>query len=450
MMLERHSMENAELYALGMLPSESVADFERELHRNTDLQTYLHELEDSIAGIALTSPQIEPPARVLDSILAGQKPPLRSRFFLPPYAAAAIFILSGLTIHQGITNHQRTREITLLKDQLAQQTQKVQLEKTQSLSSSRLLENKFTGLEPRLQNLLFRPDGSPIPSYVLVQDLENKTQKLKKLEREKSIRQQYQAGVSRMVVTKLLDPKLSAEEKFQLREILSAELSDIIITGLEEKETESDPTKSDNNVLLSGRDNTEGANFIIEEGMIPAGMINLPEGTTLLHRNFPIDRLDEFRNIESLPDDSFYDRQNQIHWTQGADGFFRGSRVTEQPGGTSPPQPQAEIEEPNTTSNALPDPQAYTLYDEITDEGLIVVSNLPAPAEGTAYQFWMNDPIDGTPVSLGVIENFEGGDGIISYELPSPDLSPTNYRLTIEPAEGSSSPTGPTLLIGPE
>lgn len=68
-MITERQQENAALHALGLLEGAERADFENELAGNKELQPLVASLTQASAAIALTVPQIAPPATLKASIL---------------------------------------------------------------------------------------------------------------------------------------------------------------------------------------------------------------------------------------------------------------------------------------------------------------------------------------------------------------------------------------------
>lgn len=439
MMLEQQSMEQAELYALGFLTESESSAFERQLRHNEDLQQYLHELEDSIAAVSLTAPQFDPPAGTLQNIQNQiRRTPLGrnwfSRFSFPLWAAAAIVILSIVSLHQVVTNHHAREEITRLKHELDLMEQS---QRPNTIHDSKITEN---GTRARLG--YDRSDGrySSVPDlpsrdpYRLTRSLQSLKRQIGRLRAANDARFASSDGISRMVVIEMLDPDLDTEEKRERRMVLPVEVSNILASGLDA----GNPPQKDP-VVLSGTDNSWEGQVIIESGMVNLDLVNLPKGETIIHKNFPLDDIDSYRGIEALPGGKFYDTFGDILWQPGLNGEYIGSRPNE------PVEIQTAPDGPKPATQA----RAFTLFDETTGQGSILVSNVPPPGENLVYQLWMDAPDQDHPISLGVIPELENGSGRIGFELPETGVSPANYRLTAEPTGGSYLPTGPTILSGP-
>ena len=443
MMLEQHSMEQAELYALGFLSESESSEFEHQLKHDEDLRLYLDELNDSVAAVALTAPQLSPPAGTFQAIeeQINRSPAARnwySRFNLPIWAAAAIVFLSAISIHQVVINHSSQEEITRLQQALEEANE-------EGFSSTSSSDTREKGSRAMLSHdrskdyEVIGPNPTPRDHYRLTQSLKSLRNQVSKLRAANDERFTEVDGVSRMVVIEMLDPSLDTEEKRERRMVLPVEVSDILASGLD---VDTPPKK--NTVALRGTDNSWEGQVVIESGMVNLDLINLPKGDTILHKNFPLDDIDSYRGIEKLPDGKFYDTFGDILWQPGLNGEYVGSRPNEPVEIPTPPE-EPIAEETNLATQA----RAFTLFDETTGQGSILVSNVPPPSEGSVYQLWMNGPDQDQPISLGVIPDLENGSGRIGFELPDADFSPSNYRLTAEPAGGSFQPTGPTILTGP-
>ena len=442
MMLEQNSMEQAELYALGFLSESEALEFERQLKHDEDLRKYLDELSDSVAAVALTAPQHDPPVGTFQAIQNQiNRSPFRrswySRFTLPLWAAAAIVLLSGLSIHQVVINHHSQEEITRLQQALEN------AESSSPFSNEGLANGGREGSRAILTHdspnghYLVGSNPTPRDHYRLTQSLESLKDQVKKMRAANEERFTEVDGVSRMVVIEMLDPSLDAEQKQERRMVLPVEVSNILASGLD---VEDPPEK--NTVTLKGTDNSWEGQIVIESGMVNLDLVNLPKGETIIHKNFPLDDIDSYRGIEKLPDGRFYDTFGDILWQPGLNGEYIGSR----------PNQAVEIEAPAPgpeEPSPVAQPRAFTLFDETTGQGSILVSNVPPPSEGSVYQLWMNAPDQDQPISLGIIPDLENGSGRIGFELPDADFSPSNYRLTAEPSGGSYQPTGPTVLTGP-
>ena len=441
MMLEQNSMEQAELYALGFLSDSESSEFEHQLKHDADLRLYLEELNDSVAAVALTAPQHDPPAGTFQEIQEQiQRSPISrswySRFTVPIWAAAAIFLLSALSVHQVVINHNSREEIIRLQQALhdAENTSTPYHPgfpgDSKNGSRAMLVHDRSKDYE------IIGSKISPRDHYRLTQSLKSLKKQVGRLRAANEERFTQIDGVSRMVVIEMLDPSLDTEEKRERRMVLPVEVSDILASGLD-----LDAPPDQNTVTLTGTDNSWEGQIVIESGMVNLDLINLPKGETIIHKDFPLDDIDSYRGIEKLPGGKFYDSFGDILWQPGLNGEYVGSRPNQAVEIEAPPA----VEEPTLATQA----RAFTLFDETTGQGSILVSNVPPPENNSVYQLWMDAPGQDQPISLGVIPKLENGSGQIKFEVPDADFSPSNYRLTAEPPGGSYQPTGPIILTGP-
>jgi len=463
MILEQQTMEQAELYALGLLDSSEAAEFERTLLYDEDLQQYLTGLEDSVAALALTAPQMAPPRRTFDTIQDRIQTSSSPRtFFKEPksksllWTAAAIILLSGVSVFQFSHNIQARSEIENLRASLRELTPS-SVASAKSREGHRASERGDTSPSgtassgPRASSSLISESARARDQYIS-QKIGELREEISRLERERPEEFITHSGaIARMTVVEMLDPSMDETSKEERRMILPSEVSEILASGLS-PETEPEPENQEevNTVTLSGTDNSWEGQIVIESGLVNLDLVNLPKGETIRHKNFPLDEIESYRGIEPLPDGKFYDTYSDILWQPGLNGEYIGFRPNEEPEISVPETP---VQEPEPVAEATPEnttgARAITLYDETTGMGSIIVSRVEAPPEGKVYQLWANLPEQEEPINLGLVPSLENGGGRIGFELPEPGSAPRNYRLTAEPLGGSSSPTGPVILSGP-
>ena len=70
----------------------------------------------------------------------------------------------------------------------------------------------------------------------------------------------------------------------------------------------------------------------------------------------------------------------------------------------------------------------------------------PAPAN-KSYQLWLV-PMDGKPISAGLIESSSGPINPWTVKVP-PGVAAKAFAITLEPEGGMPQPTGPMVLVGP-
>ena len=95
-------------------------------------------------------------------------------------------------------------------------------------------------------------------------------------------------------------------------------------------------------------------------------------------------------------------------------------------------------------SEAAPDATGLLVVSMDGEHGTLVVDRLPPLGENQQYQLWLIH--DGQRTSGGLIDVSREGYGALWVKSPDPLISYTGYGITIEPAGGSPSPTGPRVL----
>ena len=113
------------------------------------------------------------------------------------------------------------------------------------------------------------------------------------------------------------------------------------------------------------------------------------------------------------------------------------------------PSPDEDPGSPAIGSEPQRPASAYTIYDETTGNGSILVQNLPPAEQGTRYQLWMIDSLDPQPVNVGGLPELENGGGQVFFELGEGGYSPSQFFLTQEAEDGSDVPAGKPVLFGP-
>ncbi len=92
-----------------------------------------------------------------------------------------------------------------------------------------------------------------------------------------------------------------------------------------------------------------------------------------------------------------------------------------------------------------PGEKAMLAYDR-AGHAMLMTNGLPAAPSGKAYQLWFivgNKPMPGK-----VFTTDESGNGTLDDQLPAVALNGAVFAITMEPAPGVQSPTGPIVLSG--
>ena len=134
-MITEQQQEMAALHVLGLLEGTDKAVFEKELTLNPELAAYCEGLTESTAALALTAPQVEPPAalkaRVLSAVELPAPAPANVVAFpfrqLAPWAVAAALALSAtwlatqnVTLRSQNANLRSERELAEVAYKMAQ------------------------------------------------------------------------------------------------------------------------------------------------------------------------------------------------------------------------------------------------------------------------------------------------------------------------------------------
>lgn len=130
-------------------------------------------------------------------------------------------------------------------------------------------------------------------------------------------------------------------------------------------------------------------------------------------------------------------RLDQLNATTPGGAQFSGA--VSGVGGLSPQSVDA-------TSNA----SALVLWDASNQEGLLSISGLVDAPEGSTYQMWVKPAdSDAAPISAGLLPEFDNGAGQAVFNLTGENADVVEAFITVEPAGGSDTPTGPIILNGP-
>jgi hypothetical protein len=198
--------------------------------------------------------------------------------------------------------------------------------------------------------------------------------------------------------------------------------------------------------------------------MIPLSRLNLDAGQIVRHLNFPVQDAARF-GLEALDQGYFYDAHNQFVWRPSGDGrSYMGWRDESfspddfRGGVTGFPATPPTLATDNTSSSeapatpdaaAGPSARAFTLFDETTGGGSIILQSLQPPGPGAVYQLWLTDAASPEPISVGLLPPLESGSERVYFEFGKPGVAPGGYLLTREPERGSRQPGRDVILRGP-
>jgi anti-sigma-K factor RskA len=94
-----------------------------------------------------------------------------------------------------------------------------------------------------------------------------------------------------------------------------------------------------------------------------------------------------------------------------------------------------------------PQPQGKAIYLKDRSSLIFLASNLPPLPPQKAYELWLI-PTNGAPIPAGVFKpDRRGSATVIEPPLP-PGVEAKTFAITVEPEQGSSTPTMPIVMMG--
>ncbi|HZQ68858.1 MAG TPA: anti-sigma factor [Terriglobales bacterium] len=98
-------------------------------------------------------------------------------------------------------------------------------------------------------------------------------------------------------------------------------------------------------------------------------------------------------------------------------------------------------------ANAPPQPQGKAIYVRDRSSLIFLASNMPKLPPEKAYELWLI-PTSGAPIPAGVFKpDARGSAQVIEPPLPA-GVEAKTFAITIEPEQGSSTPTMPVVMVG--
>ena len=482
-MTEEQLKENAGLYSLGLLDERELGRFERALDELPQLRAYVAEMEDAVAGVTLTAPtaEVSPVVldRIMDRIACGPHDGSRAQKWVSAMlkfpggwaAAAALAVLLGIgfvryeRIHSALSRAEGERDAVV-----REMRNMVSILDGDGDGDGDGSGPGGVGESPDATGGATAGSASKLVqaaqrrSYRLLQNFERVNSELAAVRDREAERAVPNPGIARPLVVSMWDPNVPVEER-ENAQMLSETVSDIIGDQLEvageeggDKETDSDEPDS-----KSGKAVPPAMSFdswpeveVTGDSLAPLWFTrDLPNGPQIRHKNFPVDRWNEL-GLTSYENGSFYDSDSNLLYTPSINGSdYLGARPPQgfdPTSGIIPPQVEiASAPDPVQPGVApsVPLPKAFTLYDESTGEGSIILQNLPPRLDDQAYHLWLNDSPGQIPIEVGILPDLEGGDGRVFFEL-QPGLSPSGYILTSElRGAAPDAPIGDVILFGP-
>jgi anti-sigma-K factor RskA len=96
---------------------------------------------------------------------------------------------------------------------------------------------------------------------------------------------------------------------------------------------------------------------------------------------------------------------------------------------------------------AAPRARARVIWNASTREAVLIASGLQRAPEGKAYEVWVI-AASKAPTPAGVFQSETDGTALVHLPRVEETARPHTFAVTIEPAGGSASPTGPMVLAG--
>jgi anti-sigma-K factor RskA len=94
-----------------------------------------------------------------------------------------------------------------------------------------------------------------------------------------------------------------------------------------------------------------------------------------------------------------------------------------------------------------PQPQGKAIYVRDRSSLIFLASNMPSLPPQKAYELWLI-PMDGAPIPAGVFKpDGRGSATVVEPPLPA-RVEAKTFAITIEPEQGSSTPTMPIMMMG--
>ncbi len=94
-----------------------------------------------------------------------------------------------------------------------------------------------------------------------------------------------------------------------------------------------------------------------------------------------------------------------------------------------------------------PEARGRMIWNAATREAVLLASGLDRAPAGKAYEIWVIGP-SGQPVPAGVFQPRPDGSAVVPLPQVEDTALPHTFAVTVEPATGSASPTGPMVLAG--
>ncbi|HWB03893.1 MAG TPA: hypothetical protein VG796_12775 [Verrucomicrobiales bacterium] len=307
----------------------------------------------------------------------------------------------------------------------------------------------------------------PEQDYQLVQSLDRLRDEVSRLRAGDAERYETRNGVARVVVMELNGQPAAGTPARQPR-LTSDKLSDIVAAGLSGKAGDTPPssevppgdgsTPPEKRPITLRPGDTWNGEFVVPAGepLPDFSLLNLPPGVSIRYGSLPVqDPLwaENFHPVNGIAG-SYYDVRNDVIWSPSNDypGEFTGRRpgaefnkdtYTLQPDSTPPP---AAASPESTPLNGSGSYSAWTIFDETTGRGSIIVEDMAPAPEGMVYRLSFEDTAHGRTVQVGDLPELKTGSGRVQFEMGLPGYAPSSWQLQlVDKTTGAATP----VLRGP-
>jgi hypothetical protein len=459
MIADKQSIETSAAYSLDILPDYERAEFERSLRQNPELAKFTADFRELGADIILaeSAPLIAPPVSVLSGALAriGADKTKPKRITILPMllsAAAALVLFSGGKMVWTRMFGTSSQNIATTSAEPADTV--IITKNGQTIATLNADERSLKELLAKIQRI---ERNSPPPG--VIQDIARLKRELQSLRKADAERFSANPRVARTVVIEMVDPSTSPTDTN-----LSERVSDYIASGIE-LQTDPEPEVKP---VSSGDESTsvERAPIIVDP--------NSQQEIDFQHNENPVFYPDfpaGSDSYEKIDDGRVWDEKNQMIWVEtdvpnvfqavhppiGFDPDFIDDYLgIVPPAGILPGPKQAAVPviepEPvpvNKNSSIPAAPIAFSIYDETTGQGSVIVGNLAPPDDGDVYQLWMRNAADDQLVSVGILPRFETGIERFDFDLLGSGITPAGFMITRELTGGADQPSNNVILLGP-
>ncbi|HEX2747921.1 MAG TPA: hypothetical protein VHM91_07985 [Verrucomicrobiales bacterium] len=299
-----------------------------------------------------------------------------------------------------------------------------------------------------------RPPGGlhkqmrPARDYQLVQSLDRLRDEVSRLRAGDAERYESRNGVARVVVMELNGQPATGTPAKQPR-LTSDKLSDIVAAGLSGKSGETPPssdvppaegsTPPEKRPITLRPGDTWNGEFVVPAGepLPDFSLLNLPPGVSIRYGSLPLEDPVWAENFHPVTGTAgtYYDVRNDVIWSPSNDypGEFTGRRpgaefnkdtYALQPDSTQPPASGSGSTPVNGSGYS-----AWTIFDETTGRGSIIVEDMAPAPEGMVYRLSFEDTAHGRTVQVGDLPELESGSGRVQFEMGLPGYAPSSWQL---------------------